>query len=124
MMSIVERDGRDLLLANLLLQSRGLVDEAKERVLAALDERADEVINKYMWAAGGAAAINPFPLLDLAGGSAITVKMVLDLAARVPAEDRRRHGRHAARPAGQESDRDGRRDRRRRRRWRRRSARC
>jgi uncharacterized protein (DUF697 family) len=80
MMSIVQRDGRQLLLGNLLLQSRGLVDEAKERVLASLDERADEVINKYMWAAGGAAAINPFPLLDLAGGSAITVKMVLDLA--------------------------------------------
>ena len=80
MMSIVERDGRQLLLGNLLLQSRGLVDEAKERVLAALDQRADEVISKYMWAAGGAAAINPFPLLDLAGGSAITVKMVLDLA--------------------------------------------
>src|SRR3989304_9165593 len=68
LMSIVKRDGRDLLLANLLLQSRGLVDEAKERVLAALDERADEVISKYMWAAGGATAINPFPLLDLAGG--------------------------------------------------------
>ncbi|HEX2475295.1 MAG TPA: DUF697 domain-containing protein [Lacipirellulaceae bacterium] len=81
LMSIVQRDGRDLLLANLLLQSRGLVDEAKERVLAALDARADEVINKYMWAAGGATAINPFPLLDLAGGSAITVKMVMDLAA-------------------------------------------
>ena len=81
MMSIVHRDGSELLLANLLLQSRGLVDEAKERVLATLDERADEVISKYMWAAGGAAAINPFPLLDLAGGSAITVKMVLDLAA-------------------------------------------
>jgi uncharacterized protein len=80
MMSIVQRDGRELLLANLLLQSRGLVDEAKERVLATLNERADEVIGKYMWAAGGAAAINPFPLLDLAGGSAITVKMVLDLA--------------------------------------------
>ena len=29
MMSIVERDGRDLLLANLLLQSRGLVDEVE-----------------------------------------------------------------------------------------------
>jgi small GTP-binding protein len=81
MMSIVQRDGRELLLANLLLQSRGLVDEAKQRVMATLDERAEEVINKYMWAAGGAAAINPFPLLDLAGGSAITVKMVLDLAA-------------------------------------------
>jgi small GTP-binding protein len=81
LLKIVDRDGRDLLLANLLLQSRGLVDEAKERVLAALDERADEVIQKYMWAAGGAIAVNPFPLLDLAGGSAITVKMVLDLAA-------------------------------------------
>jgi small GTP-binding protein len=81
LMAVVERDGRDLLLANLLLQSRGLVDEAKERVLAGLDARADEVINKYMWAAGGAAAINPFPLLDLAGGSAITVKMVMELAA-------------------------------------------
>jgi uncharacterized protein (DUF697 family) len=80
MMSIVQRDGRQLLLGNLLLQSRGLVDEAKDRVLSTLDERADEVISKYMWAAGGAAAINPFPLLDLAGGSAITVKMVLDLA--------------------------------------------
>lgn len=81
MLSIVQRDGRELLLANLLLQSRGLVDEAKEHVQATLDKRADELIGKYMWAAGGAAAINPFPLLDLAGGSAITVKMVLDLAA-------------------------------------------
>ncbi len=81
LLSIVARDGRDLLLANLLLQSRGMVDESKQRVLAALDARADEVINKYMWAAGGVAAVNPIPLLDLAGGSAITVKMVLDLAA-------------------------------------------
>jgi hypothetical protein len=81
MMSIVQRDGRRLLLANLLLQSRGLVDEAKQRVLATLDAQAEELINKYMWAAGGATAINPIPLLDLAGGTAITVKMVLDLAA-------------------------------------------
>jgi small GTP-binding protein len=81
MLAIVKRDGENLLLANLLMQSRGLVDDAKERVLAALDERADQIISKYMWAAGGAAAANPIPLLDLAGGSAITVKMVLDLAA-------------------------------------------
>jgi len=80
MMAIIERDGRDLILANLLLQSRGMVDEAKQRVLAALDARADEIVRKYMWAAGGVAAVNPIPLLDLAGGSAITVKMVLDLA--------------------------------------------
>jgi uncharacterized protein (DUF697 family) len=81
LLSIVDRDSRNLLLANLLMQSRGLVDEAKQRVLATLDARAEAIISKYMWAAGGVAAANPIPLLDLAGGSAITVKMVLDLAA-------------------------------------------
>ena len=80
MMQTITRDGRDLLLANLLLQSRGLVEEARRRVTATLDARADETINKYMWAAGSATAVNPIPLLDLAGGSALTVKMVLDLA--------------------------------------------
>jgi len=80
MMDVVKRDGRDLLLANLLLQSRGLVEESKQRVMASLDARADEVIRTHTWAAGGATALNPIPLLDLAGGSAVTVKMVLDLA--------------------------------------------
>jgi len=80
LMQIVARDGRELLLANLLLQSRGLVDEAKARVRAVLDVRANEIISRHMWAAGGAAGINPIPLLDIAGGSAITVKMVLELA--------------------------------------------
>ncbi len=80
MMQIVQQDGRELLLANLLLQSRALVDEAKDHVRAVLDARADEIISRHMWAAGSAAGVNPIPLLDLAGGSAITVKMVLDLA--------------------------------------------
>ena len=68
LMQVVERDGRELLLANLLLQSRGLVDEAKTRVRAVLDQRANEIIGRHMWAAGGAAGINPIPLLDIAGG--------------------------------------------------------
>ncbi len=80
MLQIVQQDGSDLLLANLLLLSRGLVEDARRRVTATLDARADELISKYMWAAGSAAAVNPIPLLDLAGGTAITVKMVLDLA--------------------------------------------
>lgn len=80
LVQIVRDHGGSLLLANLLMQSRGLVDSAKERVLKALDEEADRVIDRCMWAAGGVAAVNPIPLLDLAGGSAVTVKMVLDLA--------------------------------------------
>jgi hypothetical protein len=80
MMTIVRRDGRDLLLANLLLQSRGLVEEARHRVQQSLDRRAWELVDKYMWGAGGAAALSPLPVLDLAAGCAISTKMVVDLA--------------------------------------------
>lgn len=79
LLKIVKSEGGDLLLANLLLQSRGLVDDAKERVLVALDEEAARVVDRYMWAAGGAGAV-PLPVVDVAGGAAVTVKMVLDLA--------------------------------------------
>jgi predicted GTPase/uncharacterized protein (DUF697 family) len=80
MLSIVSRDGKDLLLANLLLQSRGLLDEAKQRVRESLDRRAWEIVERYTWGAGAAAAVSPFPVLDLFAGSAITAKMVVDLA--------------------------------------------
>ncbi|MFO0913406.1 MAG: GTP-binding protein [Pirellulales bacterium] len=80
MLAIVRRDGRDLLLANLLLRSRGLVSQAKQRVEEALDRRAYQIIDKYMWTAGGTAALVPFPLVDLAAGCAISSKMVVDLA--------------------------------------------
>ncbi len=79
MMKIVRRDGSDLLLGNLLLQSRGLVDEARRRVEDSLDRRAWETVDKYMWASGGAAALNPFPIVDLIAGCAISTKMVVDL---------------------------------------------
>ncbi len=81
LLQIVRKEGESLLLANLLMQSRGLVDDAKERVLDALDQEAKRVIDRYMWAAAGVTSANPVPLLDIAGGTAVTVKMVLDLAA-------------------------------------------
>lgn len=80
MLHIVRRDGRDLLLANLLLQSRGLVEDAKRRVQQSLDLRAWQIVDKYTWASGGAAAVSPFPLVDLAAGCVISSKMVVDLA--------------------------------------------
>jgi len=79
MMGIVSCDGRDLLLGNLLLQSRGLVDEARQRVQDALDRKARALVDNYMWGAGGAAALSPFPVLDLVAGCAISTKMVVDL---------------------------------------------
>ncbi|HTN73947.1 MAG TPA: GTP-binding protein, partial [Pirellulaceae bacterium] len=80
MLEVLRRDGRDLLLANLLLQSRGMVEEARQKVRASLDRRAWEIVDLYTWSAGGAAALSPFPLVDLAAGCAISTKMVVDLA--------------------------------------------
>lgn len=80
MLAVLRRDGRELLAANLLLQSRGLVEEARERVRQALDARAWDIVNRYMWGAAGVAALSPFPLVDLAAGCAISTKMVVDLA--------------------------------------------
>jgi uncharacterized protein (DUF697 family) len=79
MLQVVRRDGHDLLLANLLLQSRGLVEEARRRVQQALDKRAWEIVDRYTWACGAMAALSPLPLLDLFASSALTVKMVVDL---------------------------------------------
>ena len=61
MRSIVKRDGRDLLLANLLLQSRGLVAEAKAQLQTELDKQAREIVDRSMWQAGAAAAFASAP---------------------------------------------------------------
>lgn len=77
--AIVRRDGKDLLLANLLLQSRGLLDNAKQRVRESLDKKAWAVIDSWALGAGSVAAL-PFPIIDIAAGVAINTKMVVDLA--------------------------------------------
>ena len=80
LMQVVRRDGHDLLMANLLLQSRGLVEDARERVEESLEKQSWAIVEKYMWSAGGVAALSPFPLVDLAAGCAVSTKMVVDLA--------------------------------------------
>ena len=80
MRAIVARDGRDLLLANLLLQSRGLVAEAKAEVQTELDKQAREIVDRTMWQAGAAAALRPLPVAIWMAGAGITAKMVLQLA--------------------------------------------
>lgn len=80
MISIVDKDGKDLLMANVLLQSRGLVEKARLRAQESLNKKAWSIVDKYMWGAGGVAAVSPFPVVDLLAGSAISTKMILDLA--------------------------------------------
>lgn len=80
MIEVVKRDGKDLLMANVLLQSRGLVEKARDQVQQAVDKKAWAIVDGYMWGAGGVAAVSPFPVVDLLAGSAISTKMILDLA--------------------------------------------
>ena len=80
MMSVVRQDGKELLMANVLLQSRGLVEKARDQVQQSLDKKAWSIVDGYMWGAGGAAALSPFPVVDLIAGSAISTKMIIDLA--------------------------------------------
>jgi uncharacterized protein (DUF697 family) len=77
---IVREEGKEILLANLLLQSRGLLDKAKQRVKDAVDRRAWEVVDRYTWISGGLAAINPFPVADVLAGMGVSTKMILELA--------------------------------------------
>jgi uncharacterized protein (DUF697 family) len=69
-----------MLLANLLLQARGLAAEAKAEVQTELDARARQIVDRSMWQAGAAAALSPLPVVDLAAGLGITSHMVLQLA--------------------------------------------
>jgi uncharacterized protein (DUF697 family) len=80
MMELIRDDGQRILLANLLLQSRGLVEEARGRVKKSLDGQAWQIVDQHMWGAAGAAALSPFPIVDLVAGCAVSTKMVLDLA--------------------------------------------
>jgi len=81
MIEVVRGDGKDLLMANVLLRSRGMLEKAKERVRKSLDEKAWDIVEKYQWGAAGVAAVIPFPLIDLAAGVGISTKMIVDLAA-------------------------------------------
>ncbi len=80
MTEILRRDGKELLTANLLLQSRGLVETARARAQQSLDNEAAKIVDRHMWAAGGLAAVVPFPVVDLAAGVAVSTKMILELA--------------------------------------------
>jgi uncharacterized protein (DUF697 family) len=80
MLQVIRAGGDRLLLANLLLRSRGMVEDAQRMVEEALDAQARDIVDRYTWACGAAAALSPLPLLDLFASSALTVKMVLDLA--------------------------------------------
>ncbi len=80
MLKTLHEEGERLLMANLLLRSRGLVEDARDEVQRSLDQQAWKIVDRYMWGAGGAAALSPLPMVDLIAGVTISSKLVVDLA--------------------------------------------
>jgi hypothetical protein len=81
LLRIINKEGKDLLLANLLLRSRVLIADVKTEIHVILRSKAKECVNQYTWKASVAAAVCPLPVVDLVAGMAIIVKMVMEIAA-------------------------------------------
>ncbi|MEQ1932795.1 MAG: GTP-binding protein [Fimbriimonadaceae bacterium] len=77
---VSQNEGKDLLLANLLLRSSMLVVSARERVRAHMDKRAKEVVESHMWQAGGMAALAPGFGADLFVTSVVVIDMTFKLS--------------------------------------------
>jgi len=77
MTQVVRKEGKELLLSDLLLQSRSLREEAIKTVKSIIDQRARSVVDNYTWRA---AAASPVSVLDVAAGLGFSLKMILDLA--------------------------------------------
>jgi len=80
MTGIIKGHRRDLLLCNLLLQSRMLKKDTEERLRKMLVSRARRVVDSYTWKSALAAAASPTPILDVAAGLGFSLKMILDIA--------------------------------------------
>lgn len=77
--NVIDHEGKRLVMSNLLLQSRGLVEKARAQVQESLDMQAWQIVDRHMWGAGGVAAIAPM-FIDVAAGVAINTRMILELA--------------------------------------------
>jgi len=81
LLNILSGERTSLLLTNLLLQARGLADQARQRAVDSLRQEAHRIVDRYAWAAATAGAISPLPLLDLIASGGLTAKMIIDVAA-------------------------------------------
>jgi len=81
MYQLIQGERRQLVLCNLLLQSRMLKREVAERLRKKVLLKAKAVVESYTWKAALAAALSPTPVLDLAVGLGFSLKMIIEIAA-------------------------------------------
>ena len=79
-LDVLEREGKALVALNTLLIAGDLHAEIIERKVRIRDDAANRLIWNFAMATGAAVALNPIPMVDIAGGLAIDVGMIVALS--------------------------------------------
>ncbi len=79
-LDVLEREGKALVALNTLLIAGDLHAEIIERKVRIRDDAANRLIWNFAMATGAAVALNPIPVVDIAGGLAIDVGMIVALS--------------------------------------------
>ena len=100
-LDVLEREGKALVALNTLLIAGDLHTEIIDRKVRIRDDAANRLIWNFAMATGAAVALNPIPVVDIAGGLAIDVGMIVALSKRLrhppdPAHRRQPGPRHDA----------------------------
>ena len=79
-LDVLEREGKALVALNTLLIAGDLHAEIVERKVRIRDDAANRLIWNFAMATGAAVALNPIPVVDIAGGLAVDVGMIVALS--------------------------------------------
>ncbi|WP_435017142.1 DUF697 domain-containing protein [Tundrisphaera sp. TA3] len=79
-LEVLEREGKALVALNTLLFAGDIHEEIVAHKVRIRDDAANRMIWNFALAKGGAVAINPIPVADMAGGLAIDVGMIVALS--------------------------------------------
>jgi GTP-binding protein Era len=79
-LDVLEREGKALVALNTLLIAGDLHAEIVARKVRIRDDAANRLIWNFALATGAAVALNPIPVIDIAGGLAVDVGMIVALS--------------------------------------------
>ena len=80
LVTILDREGDDLVADNILLQSQKLGDRTRELINQQRQAKAEKVIEKFQWLVVGVIFATPLPVVDLLATAAINAQMVVEIA--------------------------------------------
>jgi len=80
MVSILNREGDELVADNVLLRSNRLGDETRTLLNDQRQEQAEKVVERFQWLIVGAIFATPLPVIDLLATAAINAQMVVEIA--------------------------------------------